>query len=112
MKPRIYADFHNLDGKNRLRLTCKGTLDDLQKLSLELREGLAVTFRTDDVDDEGNLDDLLLDGIVQFNHEEGCWVGAVDWSQLRHASDDAEVGDGQTNGTVGLGEEPGLTRKS
>jgi hypothetical protein len=83
---RIYADFQNLDDDNRLRLTCVGTLEDLQRQGVELTEGLRLTFRTDDADDEGRPDDLLVDGIVHYHEEQRCWVAEVDWHHLRHAS--------------------------
>lgn len=83
---RIYADFQKLDDDNRLKLTCRGTLQDLQRFGVQLHEGLRLTFFTDDADDEGRPDDLLIDGVVQFNAEERCWVAAVDWTMLRHAS--------------------------
>jgi hypothetical protein len=86
--PRVYADFQNLDDHNRLRLTCAGTQQDLARQTIELREGLVVTFYTDDADDAGQPDELRIDGIVQYNHEESCWVAAVDWTKLRHASDE------------------------
>ena len=85
-EPRIYADFQKLDEDNRLILTCRGTLHDLQRLGLQLHEGLRLAFYTDDAGDKGRPDDLLIDGIVQFNVEERCWVAAVDWTRLRHAS--------------------------
>ena len=39
--PRVYADFQNLDDQNRLRLTCPGTLQDLKREGIQLREGMA-----------------------------------------------------------------------
>src|SRR5438876_275625 len=87
--PRVYADFQNLDGSNRLRLTCAGTLDDLSRQQMELREGLVLAVYMDDADDEGRADELRALGTVHFNQEEGCWVAAIDWSALRHASDEA-----------------------
>ncbi|MFO0844075.1 MAG: hypothetical protein U0797_17020 [Gemmataceae bacterium] len=89
MKPRIYADFQNLDNYNRLRLTCAGTLDDLSRQNLQLREGLVLTLYMDDADDKGRPDELLADGTVRYNAEERCWVAEVDWTALRHASDEA-----------------------
>jgi hypothetical protein len=86
--PRIYADFHNLDDHNRLRLTCAGTLEDLKREGIQLREGLALTFYTDDADDQGQPDELRVDGVVHYDTESQCWVGAVDWHALRHASDE------------------------
>lgn len=78
-EPRIYADFQKLDEDNRLILTCRGTLHDLQRLGLQLHEGLRLAFYTDDAGDKGRPDDLLIDGIVQFNVEERAgsrrWTG-------------------------------------
>jgi hypothetical protein len=87
MMPRIYADFQNLDSQNRLRLTWAGTVEDLTRHHIQLREGLSLTFYMDDADENGKPDDLLADGVVHFNAEECCWVAAVDWAALRHASD-------------------------
>jgi hypothetical protein len=86
--PKVYADFHNLDDTNRLRLTCAGTKADLDQLGLQLTEGMVLTLYTDDSDDAGNPDALLADGVVQFNAEEQCWVATVDWQALRHASEE------------------------
>jgi hypothetical protein len=85
MSSRIYADFENLDDGNRLRLTCRGPLDDLARLGIRLQDGLALTFYTDDADDEGRPVELQLDGVVRYDEGERCWVAEVDWSALRHA---------------------------
>jgi len=86
-KPRIYADFHNADAIGRLRLNCAATIDDLAKQHMTLREGLALTLYSDDLNDAGELDELLADGIVTFSEEEKCWVASIDWNAIRHASD-------------------------
>lgn len=88
MNPKIYADFHNLDDFNRLRLTCAGTLAELSRQAIELREGLILTLYMDDADDEGRPDELLAEGIVHYCSEEQVWVASVDWDKVRHASDD------------------------
>ncbi len=49
--PRIYADFQNPDDANRLRLTCVGTLQDLERQGVRLTDGLIMTLYTDDADD-------------------------------------------------------------
>ena len=84
--PKIYADFQDLDDANRLRLTCAGTREDLARQGLQLKEGLVLTLYMDDADDQGQADELRAEGVVQFNHEERCWVAAIDWSAIRHAS--------------------------
>lgn len=87
--PRVYADFQNLDDANRLRLTCDGTLQDLARQGIRLREGLALTFYTDDADDEGRPDELRAEGLVQYDKDHDLWVATVDWGAVRHASDGA-----------------------
>ena len=86
--PRVYADFHNADPQGRLRLNCAGTLEDLARRQIELREGLHLTLYADDLDDQGQLDELLVDGIVTFSAEERGWLAVIDWAAIRHASDD------------------------
>jgi hypothetical protein len=92
--PKVYADFHNADPSGRLRLTCVGTLEDLSRQQVELREGLTLTLYSDDLDDKGDADELLIEGVVSFSKEEHCWVASIDWDTIRHAS---EVS--RTNGT-------------
>jgi hypothetical protein len=87
VKPKIYADFHNADPQGRLRLNCIGTVEDLSQQQVELREGLVLALYSDDLDDHGQLDELLTDGVVSFSEEEHCWVAAIDWTAIRHASD-------------------------
>ncbi len=86
-KPKIYADFHNADSHGRLRLNCVGTMEDLARQQVELREGVVLTLYSDDSNDQGQLDELLVDGIVSFSAEEQCWVAVIDWTAIRHASD-------------------------
>jgi hypothetical protein len=86
--PRIYADFQNLDDNNRLRLTCAGTTQDLRRHGLELQAGQVFTFYTDDADEQGQPDELRVEGVVHYDRMEQCWVAAVDWRDLRHASEE------------------------
>src|SRR5712692_9613070 len=86
--PRVYADFQNLDDLNRLRLTCAGTLQDLERQGIELREGLVLTLYTDDADDQDQPDELRSEGVVHYDGGEQCWVATIDWAAIRHASDE------------------------
>jgi hypothetical protein len=86
-KPKVYADFHNADPHGRLRLNCVGTIEDLSRQQVELRDGLLLTLYSDDLDANGQLDELLVDGVVSYSGEEHCWVATIDWSAIRHASD-------------------------
>jgi hypothetical protein len=86
-KPSIYADFHNADSQGRLRLNSVGTIEDLARQQIELRDGLGLTLYSDDLDTKGTLDKLLVDGVVSFSKDEECWVATIDWSAIRHNSD-------------------------
>ena len=90
-EPKIYADFHNLDDSNRLKLTCAGTKDDLERQRIELREGLVLTFYMDDADDHGEADELRTEGVVHYDEKVLTWVASVDWSAVRHASDEERL---------------------
>ena len=86
-EPRIYADFHNADAEGRLRLNCVGTAKDLARKQVVLRPGVFLTLYLDDADDEGNSDDLEVNGVVEYSEAEQCWGLRVDWDAIRHASD-------------------------
>jgi hypothetical protein len=87
--PKVYADFQNLDDCNQLRLTCTGTREDLARQGIDLQEGLVLTLTMDDADDQGRPDELRAEGVVHFNADQGCWVAAIDWSAIRHASQES-----------------------
>jgi hypothetical protein len=84
---RVYADFQNLDDENRLRLVCAGTRRDMERQRIELRAGMALTLYTDNANHAGQSDELLADGVVQYNEQEKCWVAAIDWQEIRHRSE-------------------------
>ena len=105
--PRVYADFHNADDHGRLRLTCAGTIEDLKLHNITLKEGLHLTLYADDADDQGQPDDLLAEGIVSFSEAEQCWVAAIDWSAIRHESDDRIAA---ANGVPASATSPGNVR--
>ena len=84
----IYADTNKYDEKYRLILTTLGTKRDLEKHGIALKSGLKLTFYMDDADTGGNLDNLILDGIVEFDDVNQRWVAAIDWDEgFKHVSD-------------------------
>jgi hypothetical protein len=72
-RPRVYADFNNADTKGRLRLICKGTLDDLQRQSLELAENMKLSLYMEDIE---------CIGTVVYSKEEEIWVAVIDWNAI------------------------------
>ena len=85
--PKVYADFHNADSEGRLRLNCIGTVQDLSRQKIQLREGLQLTLFADDVDNNGQRDEILTEGTVTYSAVEKLWVAIIDWDAIRHPSD-------------------------
>ncbi|BAY15502.1 hypothetical protein NIES21_13190 [Anabaenopsis circularis NIES-21] len=73
-KPRVFADFHNADSQGRLRLNCTGTIEDLARQKIWLQDNLNLVLYSED---------LEVDGIVQYSHEENVWVAVIDWDKIR-----------------------------
>ncbi len=88
---RVYADFQNLDDHNRLKLTCTGTREDLVRHGIKLSEGTVLSLYSDDADDQGRPDELHVEGVVEYNDDEQCWVASIDWNSIRHASEEQDV---------------------
>jgi hypothetical protein len=91
VNPRVFVDFGNTDPQGRVRLNCAGTDESLKKQRIELREGLNLLLYSDDSDEQGRLDDLLVDGVAAYSKEEQIWVAIIDWSAIHHASDDKKT---------------------
>lgn len=67
-------------------LTPRGTLNDLAKYGIELREGMVLRVYSDDADEAGERDDLVAQGVVEFNTQVNSWVLWIDSEQIRHVS--------------------------
>jgi hypothetical protein len=74
-KPTLYADFNNADPLGRLRLNCIGTVEDLSRQGIRLREGLHVLLHDEELEAEGE---------TRFSPEEHIWVAVVNWQLVRH----------------------------
>jgi hypothetical protein len=72
--PKVFADFHNADAKDRLRLNCIGTVEDLAQQQIVLRDGLSLTLYSED---------LEVEGVVQYSTDENVWVAVIDWNAIR-----------------------------
>jgi hypothetical protein len=72
--PKVFADFHNADTQGRLRLNCIGTVEDLAQQQIVLRDGLPLTFYSEE---------LEVEGVVQYSTDENMWVAVIDWHAIR-----------------------------
>lgn len=84
---RIWVDFMKTDGSGRLLLTAMGTREDLKRLGIELREGLLLKLYSDDADEAGVRNDLIVDGSAHFDDANRHWVAEIDWNAIRHQSE-------------------------
>jgi hypothetical protein len=91
-RPRVYADFNDLLGSpRRLWLDTVGARQDLERQGLELQEGLRILLYDHDLDDEGERDDLVVEGIVSLDRATGRWCAFIDPGAIRHASECPET---------------------
>ena len=73
-KLRVFADFHNADVQGRVRLSCAGTVADLQRHGILLREGQPLIIYSEE---------LEVEGIVHYSEEEKLWTAVIDWNAIR-----------------------------
>ncbi|MBD2741642.1 hypothetical protein [Coleofasciculus sp. FACHB-1120] len=73
-KLRVFADFHNADVEDRLRLNCIGTMEDLAHQQISLQDGQVLTLYSEE---------LEVDGVIQYSTEENLWVAVIDWNAIR-----------------------------
>jgi hypothetical protein len=76
--PRVFVDFNNSDQLGRVRLYCIGTVHDLSRLGIALREGTELLL---------SCLELEAEGVATYSKEEGGWVAKVDWDKVRDRPD-------------------------
>ena len=72
-KVRVFADFHNADVKGRVRLNCAGTVEDLKRQGIVLRDGQSLIIYSEE---------LEVEGVVHYSEEEKLWTAAIDWNAI------------------------------
>ena len=83
---RVYADFQNADEKGRLRLNCVGTMKDLSRQKIELKDDLELTIYSED---------LEVAGRVEYSTEENLWVAIIDWGAIEEVHSDSSYSEDQ-----------------
>ena len=73
-KPRVFADFHNADANGRLRLNCAGTVADLERQKIVLRNEQSLIIYSEE---------LEVEGIVHYSEEEELWTAVIDWEAIQ-----------------------------
>jgi len=70
----MYADFNNADAEGRVRLNGAGTIRDLARLGVRLRDGMPLTIHDEE---------LAADAEAVYSPNEAIWVALIDWSLVR-----------------------------
>ena len=73
-KPRVFADFHNADAKGRLRLNCTGTVADLKRQKIVLRNGQSLIIYSEE---------LEVEGVIHYSEEEKLWTLVINWDAIQ-----------------------------
>ena len=73
-KIRVFADFHNADVQGRLRLSCVGTIEDLERHGITLRNGQSLIIYSEE---------LEVEGVVHYAEEEQLWTAVIDWNGIQ-----------------------------
>ena len=71
---RVFADFHNADAKGRVRLNCAGTITDLERQKIVLRNGQSLIIYSEE---------LEVAGVVYYSEAEKLWTAVVDWDAIQ-----------------------------
>jgi hypothetical protein len=74
-------------GRIGVILTARGTIKDLSRNAIELRERMVLRVYSDDADESGERDDLVAEGTVEFDEGLKVWVVWIDRAHIRHVSD-------------------------
>jgi len=73
-KPKVFADLHNADTQGRVRLNCIGTIEDLARQQIVLRDGVRLTLYSEE---------LAVQGVVEYSTDEHLWVAVIEWHAIK-----------------------------
>jgi len=82
----LWVDFNNMSDYGVVRLNCSGTISEIAKKKIELKDGLKLIVWTEDQDDDGNPDNLEVEAEVKYHEVEHVWVAKFDEDKWRHQS--------------------------
>jgi hypothetical protein len=66
-RPKLYVDFNELIDENLVALSASDTKLAVTGESILLRDGLAIEVYSDDLNDDGQPDNLVASGVVERN---------------------------------------------
>jgi hypothetical protein len=90
--PIFSVDFNNMVKHNIVLLSKEDCKIDINQELVLLKEGMQITVTDDDLDENGNVDNLVATGTVELNTTKGWgervkWCCRIDSNGIRHQSD-------------------------
>lgn len=91
-EPRLYVDFNEMLEPDLVLLSKEDTTVDSHGNVVVLREGLPVRIYDEDSDINGNVDNLIAEGVAERNIATGWsavakWCCRIDSNGIRHESE-------------------------
>ena len=83
---KLWVDFNN-SSENGIRLNCNGTIEDLARQKVELKEGMKLLLWDEDLDENNNQDNIVVEAIAKYNQKDKIWEAVFEWEKIRHESD-------------------------
>jgi hypothetical protein len=90
--PVLYVDFNQMIKPNIVLLSKEDYKPDIKNELVYFKEGMRVTVIDEDLDENGNIDNLVATGIVEINTTKGWgerikWCCRIDSNGIRHQSE-------------------------
>ena len=83
---RVWVDLNEWDHVERSVPLPRNSIEALKRQGIAVREGLVLHLYSDDLDDNGQRDDLIVDGVAHYDRERECWL-AGSLGPIRNASE-------------------------
>jgi hypothetical protein len=83
---QIWVDFNEFDPSRRVIPISKRSIDEFERTGQKVREGAVVRVYMEDLDETGERDDLVAEGIARFDSALGRWL-AVELGEIHHTSE-------------------------
>jgi hypothetical protein len=83
---KLWVDF-NASSDFGFRLNCQGTINDLERQNITLKDGLGLLLWDEDFDVNDKPDNMFVDAIARYNDSKGIWEAECNWEDIKHESE-------------------------
>jgi hypothetical protein len=83
---KLWVDF-NATSDFGFRLNCHGTINDLERQNLKLKDGLKLLLWDEDFDDNDKPNNMFVEATARYNDSKGIWEGECNLKDIKHESE-------------------------